>query len=208
MMCEPPGVSGSAEKRVAQASEARPRRLRRALFVDRDGVLVRHVPGDIATPQQVTLVPGAAAALRRARDAGLVIVLISNQAKVGRGEISTDDLDRIHRRLLDLLERDGASLDAAYYCVHAPDAGCDCRKPRPGSLIRAAAEHGLDLRRSLFVGDDPRDVLAANAAGAAAGVVLTGHLSSASVQSVAPPPQFIATDLPQLLEAWVATWRR
>ncbi len=137
---------------------------RPALFLDRDGTLVEDVgyPGD---PGQVRLLPGAAAALRRLARARFARVIVSNQSGVGRGLFSRAEAEAVHAEVLRRFAEVGVSFDGAYYCYHAPDDGCACRKPAPGLLLRAAAELGLDLGRSYMVGDKPIDV----AAGAAAG---------------------------------------
>jgi D-glycero-D-manno-heptose 1,7-bisphosphate phosphatase len=137
---------------------------RRAVFVDRDGTLI--VDQVYARdPDAVRLVPGAAEALVRLREAGFVLVLVSNQSGVGRGLITPGDVDAVHARMIQELARLGASLDAAYYCLHAPWDDCACRKPRPGMLLRAAGEMDLDRAASWLVGDQPTDMGAAEAAG-------------------------------------------
>jgi D-glycero-D-manno-heptose 1,7-bisphosphate phosphatase len=142
-----------------------PPRLRRALLLDRDGTLiVDH--GYLHNPARVQLVPGATAALRRFRDAGWLLVVASNQSGVGRGLFGQAGLDAVHQRMLALLSADDVQLDGAYYCTHAPADGCDCRKPKPGMLQRAARELSIDLQASLMVGDKASDVEAGVAAGA------------------------------------------
>jgi D-glycero-D-manno-heptose 1,7-bisphosphate phosphatase len=133
--------------------------LRAAVFLDRDGTVIedRHYLG---SPDGVRLLPGAAAAIARLNQAGVPVVLVSNQSGIARGFFSEDDFHAVQRRLADLLAAEGARLDAAYHCPHGPDdpAPCDCRKPATGLFLRAAREHGLDLARSWFVGDRLRDV--------------------------------------------------
>ena len=139
----------------------------RAVFLDRDGTLIDDV-GYISDPEDVRLVPGAGDALRALRDAGFRLVVISNQSGLGRGLITQEQADAVHQRFVEELERAGAQIDAAYYCPHAPEEGCDCRKPLPGLLIDAACELGLDLERSFMVGNSDVDVAAGEAAGARA----------------------------------------
>jgi len=150
-----------------------------AVFVDRDGVLNELVP-DLQSgrpespldPEQVVLVPGAAAALRRLRDAGYVVVGVSNQPAAAKGSVEIEQLERVQARVLELLESAGAAPDAFRFCFHHPEGVvpeltrvCDCRKPAPGMLLDAAAELDLDLGASWMVGDTDADI----AAGAAAG---------------------------------------
>lgn len=145
----------------------RPTRLRRrpAVFLDRDGTLNEEV-GYLRSPEALSLVPGAREALRALQAAGFTLVVVTNQAGVGRGLLTPDQVEEVHARLADLLA--GVRLDF-YWCPHAPGPGnsvaCGCRKPAPGLVFRAASELGLDLGASFLVGDRLRDVEAARAAG-------------------------------------------
>lgn len=137
---------------------------RPALFLDRDGTLIEDV-GYPRDPRRVRLLPGAADALARLARLGFALVIVSNQSGVGRGLFTRAEAEAVHAEVLRRFAAAGVSFDGAYYCYHAPDEGCDCRKPAPGLLRQAAAELGLDPGRSFIVGDKPADV----AAGAAAG---------------------------------------
>lgn len=130
---------------------------RPAAFLDRDGTLIHDTdyPRD---PALVELLPGAAAALRQFRDAGCALVVVSNQSGIGRGLITPAEAAAVHCRFVELLAENGVALDGAYYCPHAPGDGCDCRKPAPGLILRAAAELSLDLARSVMIGDKASDV--------------------------------------------------
>jgi D-glycero-D-manno-heptose 1,7-bisphosphate phosphatase len=145
----------------------------RAVFLDRDGTLIDDV-GYICDPEDVRLVPGAADALRALRDAGFRLVVVSNQSGLARGLITEEQADAVHERFVQELERTGAQIDAAYYCPHAPQDGCDCRKPLPGLLVDAAQELGLDLEHSFMVGNSDVDVAAGEAAGARAILLADG----------------------------------
>jgi D-glycero-D-manno-heptose 1,7-bisphosphate phosphatase len=140
-----------------------------AAFVDRDGTLnaAAPPPGYVTRPEQLRLLPGAADAVRRLTGAGLRVVVVSNQQGVARGLMSEADLAAVTDRLLQLLGAAGAPVAAVYSCPH-PAGSCACHKPLPGLLLRAAAElPGLDLTRSVTVGDAERDVTAGRAAGTA-----------------------------------------
>lgn len=130
---------------------------RPAVFLDRDGTIIvdRHYLGD---PDGVELIAGAAEAIARLNRAGIPVVLVTNQSGIGRGLFTPADFDAVQSRLDEELARAGARLDAVYHCPHSPAAGCECRKPAAGLFERAAAEHGLDLERSYFIGDRWRDV--------------------------------------------------
>jgi histidinol-phosphate phosphatase family protein len=138
--------------------------LARAVFLDRDGTLIEDV-GYLRDPGQVRLIPGAAHALAELRRARYRLVLVSNQAGIGRGVVSEAEAAAVHRRILGELERAGTTLDDARYCPHAPPVSCACRKPSAGLLLAAARELGLDLSRSVMVGDKPSDVEAGRRAG-------------------------------------------
>lgn len=132
---------------------------RPAVFLDRDGTVIED-PGYLGDPAGVRLLPGAAAAIARLNRAGLPVILVTNQSGIGRGIYDEAAFRSVQRRLTELLEREGARLDAVYFCPHAPDRNppCDCRKPALGLFRRAAAEHRIDLASSYFVGDRARDL--------------------------------------------------
>lgn len=136
---------------------------RRALLIDRDGTLIvdAHYPRD---PAQVAPLPGALDALR-ALQADFALVIVSNQSGIGRGLITRDEARAVHARVVELFGQAGVAFAGAYYCPHAPGAGCACRKPAPGLLLDAARELGLDLAASVMLGDKPSDVAAGRAAG-------------------------------------------
>jgi len=154
---------------------------RPAVFMDRDGTLTEEV-GYVNHPRRLRLLPRAGQAVRRLNQAGIAAVVVTNQAGIARGYFSEEVLQAVHAALVAQLKDEGAHLDGIYVCTHHPTEGapsyrlaCDCRKPRPGLIHRAAADLGLDLRRSALVGDKASDLLAARAAGAAGVLVLTGY---------------------------------
>ncbi len=136
-----------------------------AVFLDRDGILVKErlvdgKPFPPASPEQMQILPEARSALERLRRRGFRLVVVTNQPDVARGLIRPADLRRMHQRLLAELP-----LDAVYVCEHDDLDACECRKPKPGLLLSAARDLGLDLARSFMVGDRWRDVEAGHAAG-------------------------------------------
>lgn len=130
---------------------------RRAVFLDRDGTLIvdRHY---LADPAGVELMPGAAEAVARLNEAAVPAVLVTNQSGIGRGYFAEADFASVQDRVVELLARGGARLDGVYHCPHAPEDGCECRKPELGMFLQAARDLSLSLRGSYFVGDRPRDV--------------------------------------------------
>jgi D-glycero-D-manno-heptose 1,7-bisphosphate phosphatase len=148
---------------------------RRFALVDRDGTI--NVERDHLTePEELELIPGSAAALRRLRDElDVGIVIVTNQAHVGRGLLAAERLEEIHARLRELLRADGAAADAIVHCPHPPEDGCGCRKPAPGMALEAAARFGFDPQRAFVVGDHAADVGMGRAIGATTFLVRTGH---------------------------------
>ena len=148
-----------------------------AVFFDRDGTVIEDV-GYPRDPEGVRPLAGAAEALAELRSAGFRLVVVSNQSGIGRGLIAPEEAERVHERFVAELAACGVSLDAARYCPHAPEDGCDCRKPAPGLILAAAEELGLDLSRSFVVGDRESDVEAGRAAGCATILLGTGPSSA------------------------------
>jgi D-glycero-D-manno-heptose 1,7-bisphosphate phosphatase len=136
----------------------------RAVFLDRDGTIVEDV-GYISDPERVVLLPGAAEALAALGARGYRLAIVSNQSGIGRGYFGCEEARAVHERVVDELRRHGVELDDAQYCPHAPDDGCDCRKPLPGLLLRAARVLDVELGQSVMVGNAAVDVEAGRAAG-------------------------------------------
>jgi D-glycero-D-manno-heptose 1,7-bisphosphate phosphatase len=166
--------------------------LRRAAFLDRDGVINedRHYVHRI---EDFHFLPGAVDALRRLQDAGHALVVVTNQGGVGLGLYSEADVARLHAYMRSELAAAGVRLDAVYHCPHHPRSPdpvwrvpCECRKPAPGMLQRAARELGLDLGASLMVGDKASDLEAARAAGVPRRyLVRSGHALSRTEEAAA-----------------------
>ena len=167
-------------KSVAAAYTARVG-TRPAVFIDRDGTLTEEV-GYVNHPARLRLLPRSAEAIRRLNRAGTPAVVVTNQAGIARGYFSDTVMHAVNAELAAQLERAGARLDGIYVCPHHPTEGaapyrtlCDCRKPNPGLLLRAAEELRLDLTRSIMVGDKPSDLEVAPKVGARSVLVLTGY---------------------------------
>jgi D-glycero-D-manno-heptose 1,7-bisphosphate phosphatase len=149
-----------------------------AVILDRDGVLNRRPPrGEyVRDAAEFEWLPGSLEALRLFHEAGYRIIVASNQAGVARGQLTTVSLEAIHERARTEARRAGGAIDAIYYCPHDWDEGCECRKPKPGLLFQAQRDFSLDLTRTHFLGDDERDLQAAEAAGAP-GLLVTDEQS-------------------------------
>jgi len=149
--------------------------MRRAVFLDRDGVINQNRPDYVKSWAEFAFLPGVFAPLRRLAESDFAVVVISNQSAVGRGLLARQDLEEIHRQMIREIEAAGGRIDAIEVCPHHPAAGCTCRKPQPGLLRQAAVSLDLDLTRSFLVGDARSDVEAALRAGCVPVMVLTGR---------------------------------
>ena len=177
---------------------------RRAVFLDRDGTInVDH--GYVFRAGEFEFISGAPEAIRRLKDAGYLVIVVTNQAGIARGLYSEADVHELHRHLDRELARHDTSIDAYYYCPHHPEKGtppyrrdCACRKPLPGMLLQAAADFPLNLGGSFLVGDKLSDIEAGLAAGCEPILVETGY--GADVENLPPAvPRVVdlaaATDL-------------
>jgi len=174
-----------------------------AFFIDRDGT-INEDSGYIATPNELIIYPWVAEAVRLINEAGLKAIVVTNQSGIARGLYTEDELRAIHDRMIGELQREGARIDAIYYCPHHPDYGgnryrkeCECRKPQPGMLHAAAREQNIDLARSWVIGDKASDINLAASAGARGALVLTGYGSETLAHQERWPcePKLVAVDL-------------
>lgn len=143
-----------------------------AIFLDRDGVLNENRADYVRDWSQVRIIPDAIRALSLPRINNYRIVIVTNQSAVGRGLISLATAQDINSRLVETIRVQGGKLDAVYMCPHSPAEGCQCRKPRPGLLLQAAAELSLDLPRSWMIGDAWSDLQAGQSAGVRQSILL------------------------------------
>lgn len=147
----------------------------KAIFLDRDGTINKYV-GFLRDINDFELIDGVAEAIKMINTSGYLAIVVTNQPVIARGEVSFDQLNEIHNKMETLLGNEGAYLDAIYYCPHHPHKGyegeipelkfdCDCRKPKPGMLLKAADDFNIDLSKSWMIGDGDNDILAGEAAG-------------------------------------------
>ena len=183
----------------------------RAVFLDRDGTLNEEV-GHITRPEALRLLPNAARAIRLLAQHDYRLIVITNQSGIARGLLTEQDLSQINLKLQSELASEGAFIEAIYYCPHHPEGeveiyrrDCDCRKPEPGMLFRAASDLSICLEESFVIGDRYYDIEMAQAAGARGILVLTGH---GKIETEDPDfssraqPSFIATDVLEASE-WI-----
>lgn len=176
-----------------------------AVFLDRDGVLNTHLPERyVENVDQLVTLPGVARALRRLNDAGILTIVISNQQGVARGIMTEEALSAVTAELRARLDRDaGARLDEVNYCVHSRHDGCACRKPKPGMILESLARHGLNPACTIFVGDSPTDLQAAEAAAVGAkALVLTGANRFYDASKFPVKPDFVFQNLGEMVD-WI-----
>jgi D-glycero-D-manno-heptose 1,7-bisphosphate phosphatase len=175
----------------------------RAIFMDRDGTVSEEV-GYMYHAGLYRPFPWTGEAIKRVNDSGLKSILITNQSGIERGYFKESTVHEVHNLLQRELQNWDAHLDAIYFCPHSPDNLCDCRKPKPGMLLRAARELELDLSRCFMIGDRYSDIRAANSAGVKSVLVCSGDGADemakyAGVGGV--QPDFIADNLLHAVDA-------
>ena len=174
----------------------------RAVFIDRDGTMARDVhycghPGDFE------LFPDTAKAIKLLNEHGFKVIVITNQSGIARGYFTEETLAEIHEKMKKELGKEGAWVDAIYYCPHHPDDGCDCRKPKPKLALQAANDHHIDLKRSFVVGDLQMDLDLGKAVGCK--TILVGD-SPPGTDNQGAIPDRIASDLLQAAQI-ILRWR-
>lgn len=177
---------------------------RKAVFIDRDGTISDEV-GYVNHPSRLRLLPRSAEAIRLLNESGWLVVVITNQSGVARGYFTEAVLAETNEVMRVALAAAGARIDALYFCPHHPTVGaepyrqdCDCRKPKPGLILQAAAELDIDLGQSWMVGDRYGDIALAHAAGVRSALVLTGYGRGEweyQRESWTRPPDLVAEDL-------------
>jgi D-glycero-D-manno-heptose 1,7-bisphosphate phosphatase len=157
----------------------------KAVFLDRDGTINKYV-GFLRNIDEFELIPGVAEAIKKINNSGYLAIVVTNQPVIARGEVTVPELQLIHNKMETLLGAEGAYLDAIYYCPHHPHKGyegeipelkidCDCRKPKPGMLLRAAEDFNIDLTSSWMIGDGENDIRAGKAAGCKTALIGEGE---------------------------------
>jgi D,D-heptose 1,7-bisphosphate phosphatase len=188
---------------------------RRAVFLDRDGTIIAEKEY-LSDPAKVELLSGAGEGIARMRDSGYVAVMTSNQSGVARGYFDEAAVSRVNDRLQEMLGEFNTKLDGMYYCPHylkgtvpAFSWDCDCRKPKPGMLIKAAKEMDIDLSQSWVIGDKQADIDFGRKAGLKTILVLTGYGIETRKQGMAPGegPDYVARDLGEAADLIVALKR-
>jgi len=182
----------------------------KTVFLDRDGVINQNLDNDyVKIWDEFKFLPKAKEAVKALTDTNWDIIIISNQAGIGKGIMSAQAVEDISARMMDEIERCGGKVKAAYYCPHRSDENCECRKPKPGMLLRAACEFGIELSESYLIGDNITDIQAGARVGCTTILVKTGRgrecLDRRSQWSA--NPDHIASELFEAAKLAIALYR-
>jgi len=174
--------------------------MRKIIFIDRDGVINKDPSGwtehsYVTNCEDFHFLPNSILALKKLSASGYDIILISNQAGVAKGYYTEDTLNNVTRKMFDEIEKNGAKIKKAYYCVHQPSDNCDCRKPKTGLFKRAEKELGVSAAGNFFIGDGKMDVAAGAGMGMRTILVLSGKTDLEKMKSWDIKPDYIFDDL-------------
>jgi D-glycero-D-manno-heptose 1,7-bisphosphate phosphatase len=175
------------------------------VLLDRDGTIIKECHY-LSDPQQVELLAGVAAGLRRMQELGLGAIAITNQSGIGRGFFDEKRLGEIHQRMLELLAAESVYLEDIYFCPHTPADSCSCRKPLPGLVEQAAKKYGFNPQDSFVIGDKPCDIDLGQRVGAITFLVRTGYGAEVATSQTAAP-DYVVDDLleaAQIIEGLIA----
>lgn len=168
--------------------------LKAAAFLDRDGVINEEVHY-LHEPEKTVLIPGVAEALNKIHEHGYLAVIVTNQSGIARGMYGEPEMHSVHAKIKELLATDGADFDAVYFCPHPPTAECSCRKPKPGMLLQAAKDLGIDPARSFMVGDRAGDMEAGQQAGCKATYLVRTGYGQQTLEKGTPQGAVVVDDL-------------
>lgn len=172
--------------------------LNRFVILDRDGTVIVE-RNYLSSPDQVELLPMSASGLQRLTELGLGLVIVTNQSGVGRGLFTLDQVHAIHARMIDLLENNGCSVQAIYVCPHKPEDACECRKPKPKLIFRAARELGFRPADCFVIGDKACDIELGRSVGATTLLVRTGY-GAEHAQNGCACPDYVVDNLSEAAE--------
>lgn len=167
--------------------------MHKAVFIDRDGVINQDLGRYVTKPEDFFFIGGVVEALKKLHKSEYKVIVITNQGGVGKGIYTEKNVSEIHKRMHELLEKEGVKLDGVYYCPHHPEEGCECRKPRLGMVRRAIESLKIDPKKSFFIGDKTSDVKAGKDAGCRTFLVKTGYAGHDRLYDV--EPDFVVSDL-------------
>ncbi|TCS38321.1 D-glycero-D-manno-heptose 1,7-bisphosphate phosphatase [Paucimonas lemoignei] len=170
------------------------------IVLDRNGVINQYAEGYIKSPEEWVPIPGALQAIARLNQAGYRVVVTTNQSGIARGKLSVVALNAIHQKMHEAAKMAGADIDAVFFCPHAVEDNCDCRKPKPGMLRAIARRYDIDLKGVPVVGDSLCDLQAAFVSGCAPYLVLTGNGTQTLDKGGLPPGTKTFPDLAAVVD--------
>ena len=189
---------------VQLTTDTHAHRILKLIVLDRDGVINHDSEQFIKSPDEWRAIPGSLEAIARLNQAGYRVVVATNQSGVGRGLFGMTTLTAIHEKMFKALSQLGGRIDAVFYCPHAADSHCDCRKPKPGMFEQIGSRFGVDMHDVPAVGDGLRDLQAAHAVGAKPMLVLTGKGEKTHAAGDLPPGTVVYPDLAFAVSALLA----
>jgi len=140
-------------------------KLSKAIFLDRDGIINKERKDYVKSTNELEIFPYIKDIVKKFKDNGFLVVVITNQSAINRGLLSVEELNQIHSKIQSFLNSNNTKIDAFYYCPHRPDEHCECRKPKPNLILQASSELGIDLNQSWLLGDNDSDIQSATNAG-------------------------------------------
>ncbi len=164
--------------------------MNKAVFLDRDGTMTKDVPY-CSCPEDLELLPLVGEGIRLLNDSGFEVIIITNQSGIARGYFTEEMLGKIHQKMRNDLLKYGAHITAIYHCPHLPNEGCECRKPKPGLVLRAAKDYHIELSKSFLIGDQLYDIEAGYLAGCKTALISTSGIWEAA-EGHTIKPDFIA----------------
>jgi histidinol-phosphate phosphatase family protein len=160
--------------------------MKKCIFLDRDGVINNNSKEYVKHPDEFILYPGAIKALKRLSMLGYELIVVTNQSGIARGYYTEEDLQNIHKKMIDLTVKEGVYFAGIYYCPHLPEKKCSCRKPGHGMLLAAIGKHKISPEHSFMVGDKTSDIMAGKSAGCRTILVRTGYGGSDNRVDIQP----------------------
>lgn len=180
-------------------------RLDKVVFLDRDGVINRDSVDYIKSWQEFEFLPGSLEAIRKLTENGFSIIIITNQSAINRKIFTYDTLTTIHTRMLKTVRANGGRITDIFFCPHAPEENCDCRKPKPEMILKARQKYDIDLAAAFMVGDNAKDIECARNAGCGKALLVktgNGHQAEKILAQAKKDPDFVAANLLEAVE-WI-----
>jgi D-glycero-D-manno-heptose 1,7-bisphosphate phosphatase len=173
-------------------------KLKRVIFLDRDGVINADSPDYIKSWEEFSFLPGSLQALADLTRAGYHLIVITNQSMIGRGMVPLSVLEEMHRRMCRAVEQAGGVIHDIFFCPHRPEDRCRCRKPEPGMILEAGRRHGIDLLSTVMIGDNAKDVICGRNAGCGATILVrtgSGEIARQELAAAGIRADAVAADL-------------